>query len=573
MINNEHISLSQSSTVRTDALNSIKHTLLLDYQTPQIADLSNPIPEIIKNCHWCCSGLFKDVEYCSLSNNNFGFYFFGSPSNIGNNIQNSSKKKRKENSKLLSSLDEYKLPTDNKTCTNSENQNIKLPDMILDHCVLSCYHAVITDLLYDQTVTLYECVNDIKYAGVHSLYKNGKIDFKNKNEKLLKRDLNKQSGNTKKSSLASDFGRKVTSHFKSLPYFETLFTSQIIDNSSPKNVRYYLQFSGLLSHICEIDARSLKLFSKTITEYNRGNILQHFESISDSMSNRPSKDNTKSESVLLNHDSVDDLYYRYIIERTFNFNLFYSLLRNIHRIESNTNFQLCQEEILKILCLCQKLPNAFSRQCFLQYAFDNLITQPDSYFDFWHDHQLNMNNYVLEYYTKPRLGFQFMKWINQFEHFCNYIGDFVIPIYEWCFTNMLMEVIENTLSKKENCNDSTVFHKLCLFEAFQILSNYMEKKENYNRILQPIPISNSQGSLDIATVHAKGVLDLNIPAHSLQYLFRAFDPALGEQELNLVHLDRNFFIYGTNDKDTDKNHTSPKQNHIRNFYINLLYPD
>ena len=262
---------------------------------------------------------------------------------------------------------------------------------------------------------------------------------------------------------------------------------------------------------------------------------------------------------------VDELYYRYIIERIFNLNLFYSLLRNIHRIELHTNYRLCQKEIIDILSLCQKLPNTFSRQYFLQYAFDKIITQPMSYHDFWFEHTLDMNNHVLGSLPKSKFGFQLIRWLEQFELFCNYMAEFIIPIYEWCFTNMVMEVVEQKASIESNQNNPSDFHKLCLIKAMKLLADYIEK--NYHQIVCPFLLPKHQDTLDITADHTSGILDRNIPADTLQNLFEAFFPSQKNLDLNLPHLNRDFFIKGKN------GYGETNRRHIRNFYLNLLFPN
>lgn len=295
--------------------------------------------------------------------------------------------------------------------------------MILDHSVLSCYHALLTDLLYGKTVTTYEIANGLKDKGMYTLYTNKQLT-------ILPEKILINTGNSHISSIASDFGKSIQTHFKALPHLVSLFTDE---NSSH---RYIVQFSWLLKQICDIDSRKWRIFSLPITDKNKEAVLKNFEALSSEIS-------PKGKAARHFVCPPDKLYAYYIKERIFNFNLVYSLLRNIKRIEKETSYQLCQKEILSVLSSCQKLPNVFSRQYFLQYAFDKLLTQPISYLDFWHDHRLDMNGRILESPPQFTKFFQFTMWIEQFSHFCNYMAEYVIPIYEWCFTNMLMEVIEH----------------------------------------------------------------------------------------------------------------------------------
>ena len=66
------------------------------------------------------------------------------------------------------------------------------------------------------------------------------------------------------------------------------------------------------------------------------------------------------------------IYQKYLTERVFDLNLFYSLLNIILFTEDNSQYQLNSKEILDTLALCQKLPNTFSRQLFVKYATDHI---------------------------------------------------------------------------------------------------------------------------------------------------------------------------------------------------------
>ena len=225
----------------------------------------------------------------------------------------------------------------------------------------------------------------------------------------------------------------------------------------------------------------------------------------------------------------------------------------------------CQKEILDILCLCRKLPNTFSRQYFLKYAFDKLIIQPFSYLDFWHAHRLDMSTSVHESPLKSINHFQFTRWLEQFSLFCNYIGEYVIPIYEWCFTNMILEVIEQKIPYNPKKDDFRSVHILRLSTAMESLAKYIES--NYKQILRPMEFPINQDTLDLITKHKSGIDDLNFSADFLQQLFEAFYSPERDLDLNLPHLNPDFFLYGKNNA-VHKNET-----HLRNFYINLLYPN
>lgn len=557
MIKNQFISLDPSSNLRTDALNSIKYTLLLDYKVPDIAIDENLIPEIMKSCHECCRGLFQD----NSTTGPIDFNFFGTPYNE----EHKSETKIIKDAHNLCFLDYF---SPNKEA-HPHSPEIGFPTMILDHCVLSCYHAVITDLLREETVTAYEIKNGLECAGIHSLYKKKHLNFKAKN--ILIKNHFSSTINSKKSSSASDLSRIIKTHLNVLPYTKSLFLGPPSNHNTQNSYNFFLQFSGIFSHICKIPAPHCRVFSSGITninEKNKNTILQNFEQLSSELFPKIDKSLPNIPEHIFKdsfHDTVDGIYHYHIMERMFNCNLIYCLLRNIHRIEKNTDYRLCQKEILDTLSLCQKLPNTFSRQYFLQYAFDKLITRPISYCDFWHDHQLDMSTSVLESPSKSKTHFQLTRWIEQFSLFCNYIGEYVIPIYEWCFTNMILEVIEQkipyTPTKKD---DLRTVHILRLQTALDSLAKYIER--HYKQILRPIEFPIYQDTLDLITKHKRGLDDLNFSTDFLQQLFEVFYSPERDLDLNLPHLNPNFFLSG-------KNASHKNEKHIRNFYINLLNLD
>lgn len=538
MTYNTLISLHPLSPMRNDALNSIKHTLLLKYEIPHTDNKNQLISEVIKKCHQCCQGLFMNST--ALSKEKICFDFFGSSIHI--------KGAESENiSHRLSFLDEFP-PNKNYYPDMSE---VGFPTMILDHCILSCYHAVLTELLGNKTVTAYEMVNDIKLQGIHSLYQKGILDFQS--EPILKKEISYSERNAKKSSTASDFGKKAKSHIKELSSTQPLFKA----SGSNDTNGFFLQFADIFAHICDIDTRHWRFFSTEITENNKSDILEKFEQLSQELF--PAR--SKSAPV-----TIDNLYHHYIMERISNIKLIIFLLKNINFIENNTNYILHQEEIIDVLCLCQKLPNVFSRQYFIQYAFDKLTNKPLSYLDYWHNHKLDMSTSILESPLKPVHHFQFVRWLEQFSLFCNYMSEYVIPVYEWCFTNMLMDAIEKNFLPDNHgkTNGGMSAHRANLLTAYNVLSEYLQGHSN--QIIYPVSFCKPPNTLSFVTKADRDLKYLHIPADTLRRLFQLCFPHL-TQDLNLCQLNPDFFLNNRNKAGTNSNFT-----HIRNFYINLLYP-
>lgn len=540
MIHNTDISLHPSSAFRKDALNSLKHTLLLKYEIPQTNTKSQLIPEVMKSCQKCCQGLFIDTY--KSSDEKINFDFFGTLSSLDDATL-------KDPSHQLSFLDRF--PPNKDMYPNMKE--VGFPTMILDHCVLSCYHAVITELLGNKTVTSYEIRNDIKSYGIHSLYKNGILNFDP--EPGLKKKNSSSCENSKRSSSASDFGKKAQSHLKQLSSTQSLFK----DADANATNGFFLQFADVFSHICDIDVRNWYFLSSKTIDNSRTNILEKFESLSQDLFPKADKNSLVT---------VDEMYRYYIIERISNFKLIAFLLKNIAHIEKKTSYSLCQNDLLKdVLCLCHKLPNIFSRQYFLQYAFDKLINKPISYLDFWHAHKLDMNTSVLESPLKDVKHFQFIRWLEQFSLFCNYMSEYVIPLYEWCFTNMLMDAIEqtsiNVTDAHKKTNNETSIYQTNLLTAFDVLSEYIQS--NSRQIIYPVPFPKQPSTLSFVIEPTRDIQFLDIPVATIQKLFQlCFLPE--ELDLNLHQINPDFFL------NIKKNYKDSNFKQTQNFYINLLYP-
>lgn len=535
MINNTLIPLDPSSSFRNDALNSIKHTLLLKYEVPHAVNKDQLVREVMRSCQKCCQGLFIDRS----TNKKIYFGFFGSLPPQGQTAP-------EDISHHLSFLDEF--PPNKEIYPN--RTNIGFPTMILEHCVLSCYHAVITELLENKTVTAYEMVNDIKSQGIYTLEKRRLLNFQS--EPILTKNNTYGKTNSKKSSTASDFGKKAETHIKKLSSTQFLFKAAESNDTNG----FFLQFADIFSHICDIDVRHWRFFSTKINENNKSDILEKFELLSQELF--PDIGNNTPY-------TLDNLYHCFIMERISNVKLITCLLKNISFLETHTNYILHQEEILDVLCLCQKLPNVFSRQYFIQYAFDQLTNKPISYLDYWHSKKLDMSTSILESPLKPVHHFQFVRWLEQFSLFCNYMSEYVIPIYEWCFTNMLMDSIEKYFvpNNHKKMNDGISTHKTNLLTAYGILSKYLQG--NRKQIIYPVAPNKLPNTLSFVTKADHDLKYLHIPADTLRRLLQLCFPN-ESLDLNLCPLNPDFFLNNRNKSNTN-NFT-----HIRNFYINLLYP-
>lgn len=453
MAMNKVINLTSTSPDRLDALNTIRYTLLLDYRVPTWSSGDTYMKDLFYLCSQCCKGLFSSSD-CSIQLNFFGFPKLTSKS-------------------PLVHFNSYNLPLDFAQASSLPG----IPDLILQHCVISSYHALITELMSNHTATSYQIVNKIKSAGLFHLYKDGKLQI---NASGINLNFKISGTNSKNSSPASDFNKKTISHQKVFPeLFDTLVLSE-----NGQNIRYNLQFANL----------SYTLFNTLLSMFRKStpqDCIEKMQEITKQLA--PSLNLQKIPDKIFRKfggEPVDGIYYYYLIERIFNLRLTYSLLRQITDLEASTNYKFSDNYTLKILSTCRKLPNVFSRQYFIKYAFDAFIDMPKSYIDFWHQQALERSGIFGSSIRKLPQGFQFPKWLEQYGLFINYMADFVIPIYEWCFLNMLLESIENAYPEKSHLDH--------VLQALDCLSSYINA--NYQTILQPIPL---EKDMEIVSVNAE----------------------------------------------------------------------
>ena len=441
MIHNTRIDLSPTSTARSDAIGSIKYTLFLNNQLPDISNPNNAISEIINTCKKCCSELLgeKSTIINSKEIKFLTFNFFGTAT-------------RPFRSKLSSLNTEYE---------NSET--LSFSDMILHHCVMSSYHTILTDLLNEYTITGYDVCHNVKNLGIDALRSNAMLSFKNGKITMNKMKTPNNSG---KSGQASDLWRAANSHLSNINNVRDVFKVPI-NNETNKDTtsKYYLQFAGLFKNICEINAAQWRFSldnnsNSPKDKRTKDSILNHLDTLPSTLIKK------------CDGNSIDQYYHKYIIERLFGFDLINCIMQNIQRIEK-TGILLGSTELLHILCKSKQLQNVFSRTVFIQYAFDHYLTAPNSYDDYWNEQskvpqRTNMKD-VLESTNGTPSGFFQSRWITQFSYFCDYMSNFIIPVYEWCFIDMLLRYEEQ---RNPRCS-----HQQHLLNIIDLLKTYMLQHE------------------------------------------------------------------------------------------------
>ena len=341
-IENKYIPLCPDSQVRIDAINTIKYTFLLDYNPPeyiitqqQTGTTSDTekndeifLRNVFFNCLQCCDKLLRFREYYARPSSFFGKCQFYDPFEFFSSFAETN----------LENIDAYRISTPT------------LQNLILQHCAISCYHAMITEK------------NGGKYSTPYQMVK-----------------LQNTPGNKKTSSTAANFTDITASHITGIP----LNFNFIEVAGSPSSYRFPYVLAPSWKDICGIATPVFKtIYSQKHTIKKRfDNILQAREKWS-----------------LSSQRSIEGLHNHYLLERIFHFDLFYHTYLMAYAF-NNPNLTGYSEEhlflksisdmisknkyiIISMLHSLSVLPNTFSRQYFLLYALCSINEGTNSASDF-----------------------------------------------------------------------------------------------------------------------------------------------------------------------------------------------
>lgn len=498
-ITNTKTSLHPDDSPRNAAKNIIKYTLLLDYKSPEF-DAKNTIATVMEQVHHCCDRLFSLSTSGSPSNISFNHDFFGSNADTSKNT-----------------LTRIQYP-------NSQSDMPSLIDMILQNSVLTAYHAILTEYFdYCDPVSAYQ-INNLKGKGPY-WYMNQKIITAEENRVQFNKSKTKDLMHSGEycSSKSSDFNRSFSLKRERL----SSLSDYLVKKDKP--LRFRPQFTTLCHSFKKITPNYILNFYEensnvSLFDYSKRMI----ELFTPERPSLYSLDIKQEEFRWSSH--ADMVYHYYIAEKAYNCNFIYALISNIVNIEKNSNFRFYPDTI-PILVNSISLTNPFSRTFFLRFAFDHINPGTNSYHDYWHHHELDRRNTIApRTYHQPR-GFHFDYWLHQFEQFTNYFSKFIIPIYDWCFINMLLETVEKVHTEETHLRHLEI--------ALKILADYITEK--HCEIVQPIDMHNRKDELGIMNKKPNWVhLENRFPEQNMKQLKDAII-ANSSIELNITPLDLNLF--------------------------------
>ena len=448
-LNNQIIHLSPDSLERQEAENILKYTLLLDTD-----DNCTDPPFLTDGID--AEDVLADMQ-CNESNYK---------NNIDKIISNIREITIRNCSKLFATKETSYCP-DNFFGQNIRNKNIRITSkvfftMLLDDAVMWSYHAVITELFSScQNITPYTSVKFLKEKGLCELLEKKWISLNNEGIEIHLKKFQYQRNNSCIPE-ASNYKTKLNTILKNIG---------VDEDEAKLNDGIPIQFTNLLYLISDAKLNYKWLFSTRSNIYAFRKDSSRFYQALNVLTPHINK------TTIGDSKFVDKIYSYYILEKIFNINLLYNLLYNLDmQVKDNRPgaSNLLYPEILSDLKNCLKLPNVFSRNYFITYAFGYIDEDTASSADFWRNIDFTQRDNHLRT-IRENLRFQFLKWCQQYTAFTNYMSDFLLPLYKWHFLSLLLQRIE-----KEFPSYSHLGH---LGIIFILLSNWL--KYHGEEVLNP----------------------------------------------------------------------------------------
>lgn len=244
MIKNDFIDLHPTSKERVDAVNTLRYILLLEYELPVLDDQKDFSRDLMHQTQACCCRIFVNDNKTEIYYDFFGDALLAL---MGNGEVSD-----------LAYLDRHTPDGQG----NNPKGVVGFHNMILQHCILSSYHAILTELARDHNVTSYEMEKRIKGKGVHALYKEGHIKFTDDGGLEIFKDRCDRYRSGRYSGKAADLTGKTKPHIKVIADAMGLF----VEDLEGPSYRYRLQFSRSCHRICGIDARRFRCLDDDVRD-------------------------------------------------------------------------------------------------------------------------------------------------------------------------------------------------------------------------------------------------------------------------------------------------------------------
>lgn len=370
----------------------------------------------------------------------------------------------------------FSISTNNSICESLDaiyKQNF-FASTILSHCLISAYDAIIQCFFNSTHISRYKlCQFEAK--GFNELYITQQLE---KNASLfMPKRYNKEYEGHKNDSF-QNFNNKIKRRFN---YFQ----KKHIDSIFFLDEKPILSMSDILFLITQLSSKDLNTFfslyenENSLKSTNASTEKQNWYAISNFFKDFPSlesiidsKNSNINDGIL-----VDKLYLYYKTERFFNIQLANCLFHELKNLEDH--YPDCSpsniasiKETLSLIC---NFPNIFSRNLYLQYAFDAIHHKNNLYSCF--DKPIDG-----VFVDNKMVPFSLPMWSLLFRKYCRFFCQYMFPAEEWFFFITLLKTLEPNFPL--NIKDNEI-HNI-LQKAQKELVKYIAG--NIDKILSPLSL-------------------------------------------------------------------------------------
>lgn len=294
------------------------------------------------------------------------------------------------------------------------------------HCAISSLFTIRNNFFKDSRISAYHLDGHARDFGFLSLKEKGYLQ-----DNLFKNYITS-------TETARDYSSSDCSNFKTM--FKTFCSSLTPQEQEamyydPKQSTFSLENSDYVYRMFKNRKHFMQIHKYFLHETN-STPISHFSHFFNEVA-----DFSKSFYATRNEENiVDQILLIYRTERYYNLSLtaeLYNRLLKLFSMKKSVDFKMPNTSILST---CFTLPNVFSRNLFLSYAFDSYSNAhlEENYF-----YYRNKNSGPLSYTSLANLGVDnHLTWENLFKSYNLFFSRIIFPIYEKCFFILLKEAFE-----------------------------------------------------------------------------------------------------------------------------------
>ncbi len=380
------------------------------------------VPLALLKCHQNChKNLFEKIEY-----NFFGITISNGSDDILNSICTSSINQvvyDKAYAESAKSLTFFKSDFFAKT--------------LLSHCLIAAYDTTVRLFPFKQITSF--GLNKIKNTGLDKLLCDylGQDKYYDINYSIKTADvLHAVKANRKNitPSEATRLTNKINTHSQSilnLKGFTKFFNADQIDNSIE------FCYADIVYLVCGINARTFTMFSnmcQTECKTEEGRALTNWKCFCKIYEELYNKTRSKDSWF----DDTDRLYFYYKLENIFGLDLANTIFHAIQSLNKENKSYPDGANEYKVLAEISRFPNVFSRNLYLEYAFEHIRYERSAH-----------NSCFLKPSPAEAWGtsiipsqFNFTEWMFVFEKFCKLFNKLIFPVEEWYFFLILKKTVD-----------------------------------------------------------------------------------------------------------------------------------